>query len=149
MLNSYKEVWRATEEATTYPDEPSVAATFVLRFVYQQLIWNISQSKMQANFARVRGIFGGLSDDSRRLRHRFEQAFGISFHEFLKADHVLYGLFLSAGASIEDYQLRAAMLARLSMGWTPRLRQANKTLFAVRCKVRCKIVDRQDHCTAF
>jgi hypothetical protein len=32
-----------------------------------------------------------------------------------------------------------------AMGWTPRLRQPNKTLFAV----RCKIVDRQDHCTAF
>jgi adenine-specific DNA-methyltransferase len=33
----------------------------------------------------------------------------------------------------------------LGLGWTPRLRQPNKTLFAV----RCKIVDRQDHCTAF
>ena len=31
------------------------------------------------------------------------------------------------------------------MGWTPRLRQPNKTLFAV----RCKLLDRQDHCTAF
>ena len=31
------------------------------------------------------------------------------------------------------------------VGWTPRLRQPNETLFAV----RCKIVDRQDHCTAF
>src|SRR6202140_2822670 len=31
------------------------------------------------------------------------------------------------------------------LGWTPRLRQPNKTLFAV----RCKLLDRQDHCTAF
>jgi hypothetical protein len=31
------------------------------------------------------------------------------------------------------------------VGWTPRLRQPNKTLFAVRCKK----LDRQDHCTAF
>ena len=31
------------------------------------------------------------------------------------------------------------------LGWTLRLRQPNKTLYAV----RCKIVDRQDHCTAF
>jgi hypothetical protein len=35
--------------------------------------------------------------------------------------------------------------AKGRLGWTPRLRQPNKTLFAV----RCKIVDRQDHCTAF
>jgi hypothetical protein len=34
---------------------------------------------------------------------------------------------------------------KYGLGWTPRLRQPNKTLFAV----RCKIVDRQDHCTAF
>ena len=32
-----------------------------------------------------------------------------------------------------------------TLGWTPRLRQPNKTLFAV----RCKLLDRQDHCTAF
>lgn len=31
------------------------------------------------------------------------------------------------------------------VGWTPRLRQPNKTLLAV----RCKLLDRQDHCTAF
>jgi integrase len=31
------------------------------------------------------------------------------------------------------------------LGWTPRLRQLNKTLFAV----RCKLLDRQDHFTAF
>ena len=31
------------------------------------------------------------------------------------------------------------------VGWTPWLRQPNKTLFAV----RCKLLDRQDHCTAF
>lgn len=79
VLNSYKDVWKATEEATAYPDEPSIAATFVLRFVYQQLIWNISQTKMQANFTRVRGIFGGLSEHSTRLRKKFEQAAGISF----------------------------------------------------------------------
>jgi len=114
ILNSYKDVWRATEEATAYPEGPSVAATFVLRFVYQQLIWNISQSKMQANFTRVRGIFGGLSEHSTRLRHKFEQAAGISFDEFLKAAHVLYGLFLKSGGSIQGYQVREAMLARLS-----------------------------------
>lgn len=114
VLNSYKEVWRATEEATAYPDEPSVAATFILRFVYQQLIWNISQTKMQANFTRVRGIFGGMSEHSSRLRQKFEQAAGISFDEFLEAAHVLYGLFLNAGGSIEDFQLREAMLTRLS-----------------------------------
>ena len=33
----------------------------------------------------------------------------------------------------------------LILGWTPRLRQPNKTLFAV----RCKLLDRQGHCTAF
>lgn len=114
ILNSYKDVWRATEEATPYPDDPSVAATFVLRFVYQQLIWTISQSKMQSNFIRARGIFGGSSEYSTKLRHRFEQAAGISFDEFLKAAHVLYGLFLKAGGSIQDFQLREAMLARLS-----------------------------------
>ena len=31
------------------------------------------------------------------------------------------------------------------VGWTPRLRQLNKTLFAV----RCRLLDRQDHCNAF
>jgi len=31
------------------------------------------------------------------------------------------------------------------LGWTPWLRQPNKTLFVV----RCKLLDRQDHCTAF
>src|SRR5947209_830569 len=31
------------------------------------------------------------------------------------------------------------------VGWTPWLRQPNKTLFVV----RCKWLDRQDHCTAF
>ena len=35
--------------------------------------------------------------------------------------------------------------AWLGLGWTPWLRQPNKTLFAV----RCKLLDRQDHCTAF
>ncbi|HEV2274197.1 MAG TPA: Fic family protein, partial [Acidobacteriaceae bacterium] len=37
------------------------------------------------------------------------------------------------------------MLCAEEVGWTPRLRQANKTLFAV----RRKLLDRQDHCTAF
>ena len=37
------------------------------------------------------------------------------------------------------------LLANAEMGWTPGLRQPNKTLFAV----RCKLLDRQDHCTAF
>ena len=36
-------------------------------------------------------------------------------------------------------------LERIHLGWTPWLRQPNKTLFAV----RCKLLDRQDHCTAF
>jgi hypothetical protein len=114
ILNSYKDVWRATEEVTAYPNDPLVAATFVLRFVYQQLIWNISQSKMQANFIRIRGIFGGSSEHSTRLRQKFEQAAGISFDEFLKAAHVMYGLFQRAGGSIADFQLREAMLERLS-----------------------------------
>jgi hypothetical protein len=113
ILNSYKEVWRSTEEATVYPDDPPVAATFVLRFVYQQLIWNISYSKMQANFTRIRGIFTGSSEPSKRLRQKFEQAAGISFDEFLKAAHVMYGLFLEAGGSIPGFQLYEAMLKRL------------------------------------
>jgi len=113
ILNFYKEVWRATEEATAYPCEPSVEATFVLRFVYQQLIWNISQSKMQANFTRVRGVFGGLSNHSVNLRDKFEQAAGIPFDEFLKAAHVLYGLFLKTGESIPDFQLHDTLLKRL------------------------------------
>jgi len=33
----------------------------------------------------------------------------------------------------------------LALGWTPWLRQPNKTLFAV----RCKLLDRQEYCTAF
>jgi hypothetical protein len=35
--------------------------------------------------------------------------------------------------------------AEALVGWTPRLRQPNKTLFAV----RCKNLDRQDHYSAF
>jgi hypothetical protein len=33
----------------------------------------------------------------------------------------------------------------VEVGWTPWLRQTNKTLLTV----RCKLLDRQDHCTAF
>ncbi|MFP5209303.1 MAG: hypothetical protein ACLGRW_08435, partial [Acidobacteriota bacterium] len=45
-------------------------------------------------------------------------------------------------SSIRQRDLPAQVVV---LGWTPRLRQLNKTLFAV----RCKFVDRQDHCTAF
>lgn len=113
VLNAYKELWKVTEEATDYPDEPSVVAAFVLRFVYQQLIWNITQEKMEANFSRTRGIFGGASQPATNLRHTFERAADLEFGEFLRAAHVLYGLFLQH-PSIPDFQLLDALHGRLN-----------------------------------
>jgi hypothetical protein len=109
VLNSYKFLWKATEEATHYPQGPAVVASFVLRFVYQQLVWNITAEKMQANFERTRGIFGASSAPATELRQCFENAAGLTFEEFLKAAHVLYGVYLKFGSSIPDYQLRGAM----------------------------------------
>ena len=55
VLSLYKTLWKVTEEETAYPDDPAVNASFVLRLVYQQMTWNITQDKMQANFVRVPG----------------------------------------------------------------------------------------------
>ncbi len=109
VLNLYKILWKVTEEETAYPDDPAVIASFVLRFVYQQLTWNITRDKMQANFVRVRGIFASASPQATELRHRFEDAAGLAFDDFLKAAHVLYGLFLRNSVSIPGYQLTDAM----------------------------------------
>jgi hypothetical protein len=113
ILNSYKYLWKATEEQANYPDDPAVIASFVLRFVYQQLTWNITQDKMQANFLRARGIFGSASQQATELRRRFESAAGLGFEDFLKAAHVLYGLFLRS-SSFSDYQLVEAMRSRFN-----------------------------------
>ena len=32
VLNSYKLLWKVTEDSTAYPDDPGVIASFVLRF---------------------------------------------------------------------------------------------------------------------
>ena len=109
VLNAYKFLWRETEDATDYPDDPGVVASFILRLVYQQLIWNITPEKMQANFARARAIFGGPLAASSTLRSLFERETGVAFEDFLKAAHVLYGVFKKHGWSVEDYKLVEAM----------------------------------------
>jgi hypothetical protein len=68
---------------------------------------------------------GELSQSARRLRRtlgiysitlriRFEEASGVAFEDFLKAAHVLYGLFSQLGSSIADHQLREAMSKQFS-----------------------------------
>src|SRR4051812_4429925 len=52
--------------------------------------------------------------------------------------------FYSPGRDPWDYP-DASLVTLCELGWTRWLRQPNKTLFAV----RCKLLDRQDHCTAF
>jgi hypothetical protein len=113
VLNAYKELWRVTEEATDYPDDPSIIAAFVLRFVDQQLIWNITPEKMQTNFSRTRGIFGGTSIPATNLRFAFENATKLEFEEFLKAAHVLFGLFMQH-VSIPSFQMFEALQSRFS-----------------------------------
>ena len=113
ILNAYKILWRATEAAALYPEEPAVVVSFALRFVYQQLVWNITPEKMQANFLRTRGIFGGNSHQSVELRRKFENAAGVDFYEFLKAAHVAFALFMRTG-SLPDYEIVDALRSGLS-----------------------------------
>ncbi len=94
VLNAYKTLWRETEAQAIYPDEPETVASFVLRFVYQQLPWNLTPLKMSANVQRTLGLFGGLSDAATRLRMAFESESGVELRGFLQLSHALYGLFV-------------------------------------------------------
>lgn len=114
VLNAHKFLWRETENAIHYPDDAGGVASFILRLVYQQLIWNITPEKIQANFARARAIFGGPSAASSTLRSLFERETGVPFEDFLKAAHVLYGVFRNHGCTAEDYKLVEAMQRTLS-----------------------------------
>jgi hypothetical protein len=93
LLNAYKSLWKEVENQAEYPDDPAVIASFVLRFVYQQLLWNLTPAKMQGNFQRTLGIFGGSSGPSQELCRSFEKASGLALDDFLKIAHVMYGLF--------------------------------------------------------
>jgi hypothetical protein len=93
VINAYKTLWREVENQTVYPDNPEVIASFILRFVYQQLIWKITQSKMQGNFQRTLGVFGGKSSSARELHRMFEDASGLPLEEFMKIAHAMYGIF--------------------------------------------------------
>jgi hypothetical protein len=105
-------------------------ASFVPRFVYQQLTWNITQDKMQANFLRTRGVFGGASQQATELRRRFENAAGLAFEDFLHGAHVLYGLFLRS-SSFGDYQLVEAMRSRSS--FRARLNVCMPSVLSIEC----------------
>lgn len=132
VLNSYKALWRATEESKDYPDDPAVVASFILRFVYQQLAWNINPGKMQRNFDRVRGIFETNSTESSELRKSFETAAEIGFEDYLKIAHVLFGLFKKS-FHIPDHALIGALEAHFS----PKAVAASlRILSATRAKLR-------------
>jgi hypothetical protein len=94
VLNAYKTLWRKTEAQAIYPDEPEMVASFVLRFVYQQLPWNLTPLRMSANVQRTLGLFGGLSDAATRLRMAFESESCVELGDFLQVSHALYGLFV-------------------------------------------------------
>ena len=61
--------------------------------------------------------------------------------EVYLADHSEFHVTASIGVSVFPYDGVDVEMHIKNMGWTRRLRQQNKTLFAV----RCKILDRQDH----
>ena len=111
-LNRYKDLWRATEASASYPDDPAVIVSFALRFVYQQVVWNIASQKMNANFARARGIFGANCPRAHILKSSFENATQINFEEFLKIAHVMYGLFLQQ-STLPDHLFIGALHERL------------------------------------
>jgi len=66
---------------------------------------------MQANFDRVKGIFGGSSQASTDLRRKFEESAGLAFDDFLRAAHVLFGIFLRS-STFPDYTVHQALGSR-------------------------------------
>jgi hypothetical protein len=105
MLNTYKELWRAAEEQSEYPEDPEFIAAFVLRFAYQQQHWNISIDKMGRNFRRTIELFGGNSNAAKMLRQKFEDSAGISLEAFQNAAELMYYLFTRYNGSIADHAL--------------------------------------------
>jgi len=132
VINAYKTLWREAENRSDYPDTPDVIASFVLRFVYQQLLWNITPSKMDGNFKRTLGIFGGNSAAGRELRLKFESASGLPLEDFLKVAHAMYGIFMGR-QSVADHEFSAA----LQQHFTPsQVSATGKILVATRGKFR-------------
>lgn len=104
VINIYKNLWRVTEAQTVYPSDPQVMAAFVLRFVYQQLPWNLTSIKMAGNLRRTRNLFGGSSDAAISLRSQFEAASGLELDDLLEASQVLYGMF-ALSEKVPDHSL--------------------------------------------
>jgi hypothetical protein len=111
-LNAVKDLWREADLDTHYPDSPQYIASFVLRFVYQQLPFNLTRRKMQQNVERTLGIFGGNSTASAILRDKFETSASVRLEDFLRISNVIYSLFRDH-SNLSENALLDALTGRL------------------------------------
>jgi hypothetical protein len=132
VLNAYKLLWKEAENQTDYPDDPEVIASFVLRLAYQQLIWNVSPIKMEQNFQRTMGIFGGNSASSIALRGKFEEGSGLPLDVFLNISKVMYGIFRQL-QSAPAHEFASTLQRYFTVA---QISNAEKMLVATRSKFR-------------
>jgi hypothetical protein len=92
-MNAYKRIWELAEAEAPYASNSEQVACFALRFVYQQVPFNIDSQKMNQNFQRTLVLFNGRSNHGTKLREAFEQASGTSVDTFLKIAHLIGTLF--------------------------------------------------------
>lgn len=95
-MNAYKRIWELAEAEAPYAADSEQAACFALRFVYQQIPFNIDSQKMNQNFRRTLVLFNGHSNHGTKLRETFEKTSGTSIDVFLKIAHVMFALFESS-----------------------------------------------------
>jgi len=101
VLNPYKDFWAAAESENIYENSQEFLATFVFRFIYQQLPFLIFPERVESLFGHARELYAAGAT----VAKQFEERTKIPIGAFLSVAQRLYALFRSA-ASAESNSLR-------------------------------------------
>jgi hypothetical protein len=87
-LNSFKELWKLSEERGSYSSNPEYAATFTLRVIYQQLPFIVHSDRVRPILKRTCSLFS-----SQQMDGYIESKFRVGCTELFGAFDSLYSSF--------------------------------------------------------
>ena len=107
VLNPYKDFWAAAESENIYENNDEFLATFIFRFIYQQLPFLIFPERVEYLFDHARKLYAGDAAIAKQFEDRAKTPLTV----FMSVAQRLYVLFRSTASADGDSLRRALSVA--------------------------------------